>query len=114
MSECTTHHHACDCREAQFAALECEAEEQSRLIERQSELLRGVASALKSMCGNGRHNLADLPRLAQAVIAERDELRRLIEGAPGGRLLGLVVYLDAPPPSLFEGKRVRLVVEDGE
>jgi len=31
--ECTTHHHACDCREAKFAALEAENERLRRILE---------------------------------------------------------------------------------
>ena len=30
--ECTTHHYACDCREAKFAALEAENERLARTI----------------------------------------------------------------------------------
>ena len=34
MTKCTTHHHACDCREAKFKALEQQLAEQRRLLQR--------------------------------------------------------------------------------
>lgn len=33
MKECTTHHHACDCREAEFAKLTAEIEKLKRIVE---------------------------------------------------------------------------------
>jgi hypothetical protein len=90
---CTTHHHACDCREAKFAELERDVEEQSRLIEKQA----GTIARLE---------------------AERDALRKRIEDAP---LAGVdadycgresFVIESLQKIGYYNGKRVRLVVED--
>ena len=45
--ECTTHHHACDCREAKFAALEAENE---RLVKRLQAVRR---EARRQIRGDG-------------------------------------------------------------
>lgn len=45
------------------------------------------------------------------AIDEARVLAKRAEDAPVGQLLGMVVYIESEPPSRFEGKRVRLVME---
>ncbi len=83
--------------ERALVALNLEAEEQARLIEHQAA------------------ELAEIHALAFRLGTERDALRQRIESAPAGQSLGMVVYYDDERASCkLEGKRVRLVVEDGE
>jgi hypothetical protein len=87
--ECITHHHACDCREVKFAELEREAEEQSRLIEKQAAEIARLRQRIES-----------------APVAIMDTRDALAICAPTEE--------DFPALYALQGKRVRLVVEDGE
>jgi hypothetical protein len=95
---CTTHHHACDCREAKFAELERELAELTKDRDGWRECARQYSF--------------DLGRLQDDYFV----LLRRIESAPAGELraaLNKVGLRDVDITALaIHGKRVRLVVED--
>ena len=110
---CTTHSHACDCREYEHAQeierLRAEAEGLREQHGRDSAELRRLCAARDEQ-RDGR-----LSALERAVAAERerDALRARIDGAPVAKVRGKVGELatTAVSPDLV-GKRVALVVID--
>ena len=99
--ECTTHHHACDCREAKFKELEAEnAQQGDHIIEQE----RGIVGR--------EHRIAELEQeverlrkcyegqVLQTTALDRElaeleqEAERLREGISNARLCDTVVQMD--------------------
>src|SRR5512138_2725251 len=68
-------------RDGLKARLEQETDEYDQILGRQSELLIGVANALKGEPFElVMHDWSDLPAVAATVVAERDRLRAATDG----------------------------------
>lgn len=114
---CTTHHHACDCREYEHALqVECLESALATHVDRICALT-AKCDELQSIIAGQRDTMGALKRKLAVAEMERDALRARIDGAP-------VVFLDysitggwwvdarrTRLPQAWVGKRVRLVVE---
>ena len=77
--ECTTHHHACDCREARFAGLEKEQVKLLDIIVTQEARIAELEAEIAGMIEVERDNYKRSEDALVRLEAELKRLRALLE-----------------------------------
>jgi hypothetical protein len=77
---CTTHHHACDCREARFQAM---FQAQEARVERLEEALRGVLAERDALAAAMPSEGADAALSCAVAWSELREIRAAIKARDG-------------------------------
>jgi hypothetical protein len=106
---CVTHHHACDCREAEFAAVVAERDRAHDILD---IVIGSVGSAIVRA---GLEPVDDPGEAIDIIAAERDALQARIDASPivkRSQLRSGIVPGDYSVPSDWnpDGKFVALVV----